>query len=369
MITALFLTLASVCSPGNCQQAANTSHSPQIFLYPASTSPAASTASAGKAQGASGLVISALWKHIEPQRRRLNWTFLRQSVTQTKQAKLKPIIVWNVTHAEQLPTWYAGKFGSQGLVRIGDGKTLGEQSFWNSTFRQHTIDLLQSFRKQFAKTPPEMLLFEMPSLPQEKNDGTDFWGGDPFAAESFRLWLIRKYGGNSPLRDAWGEFHNVNTVLPFTQAEAPNEQAWLDLTAWYAASQTEWARLLLTQSRPGMPLGRVALRLKPRLRPETGTDWAALAKLSAQSVGAVCFVVPADAESLPLLYNLANEARKTRSDCRILLDLTETRLPAAQIFAALPDVPISAVLVKAGDRATIRAARSWRSSSSKRLNP
>lgn len=308
-----------------------------------------------RVQGIKTVILPLSWKHIEPKRAQFDWKLQDHSLAIVQKSRLGWIASWNMLDKTQLPEWFAGKFDAQYRRCIEHGHEGQEQSPWNPILRQHIARVLGAFGAKYRKTPPNTLLLDLPDLPQNPADKqghahSGYWGGDQFAVSNFQAWLFRRYGGSSPLRDAWGEYRNLSTLTPFVREQAPNLTAWRDMTQWYAASQTAWAKFCLQEARKTLPMGRVALRLSLSLSPENAQDILDLIRTSAQIGGAVCFVVPPDEESLVLLELAYSAAKAANSQCRILIDKSSSPLSLAVIGKRLPLEQCAAIIVSASEK-------------------
>ena len=308
-----------------------------------------------RTQGVKAVVLPLSWKQVEPKRGKFDWKSQEQSVAIVRKSKLEWIASWNVLDRTQLPEWFAGKFGSQYRVCVEHGREGLEQSPWNPLLRQCTGQVLGAFGAKYRNALPNTLLLDLPNAPQNSGDEqghahSGYWSGDRFAVSNFQAWLFRRYGGNSPLRDAWGEYRNLTTLTPFVREKAPNLTAWRDMTQWYADSQTTWAKFCLQEARKTLPMGRVALRLSLALASENAQDILALIRASAQLGGAVCFVVPPDEESLVLLELAYSAAKEANPQCRVLIDNSGSPLSLAVIGKRLPLEQCAAIVVSASEK-------------------
>jgi len=163
-----------------------------------------------RVQGIKTVILPLSWKHIEPKRAQFDWKLQDHSLAIVQKSRLGWIASWNMLDKTQLPEWFAGKFDAQYRRCIEHGREGQEQSPWNPILRQHIARVLGAFGAKYRKTPPNTLLLDLPDLPQNPTDKqghahSGYWGGDQFAVSNFQAWLFRRYGGSSPLRDAWGE--------------------------------------------------------------------------------------------------------------------------------------------------------------------
>jgi len=246
------------------------------------------------------------WNLCEPEPGRFDWSVYDKFVAVYKRHKLKWVPFLIVGSAYSLPDWYYKKPGSQGYVCLEHGQESDVQSLWNPKLREHVARFIRAFCERYRDEGIiESILLGVTGNYGEAiyvatgNDWTadihgpyhthgGFWAGDKYAVESFRVWLIRKYGGTSPLRDAWGEsVHNINEVTPFLKRDAPNERAWLDFCDWYIHSMTEWSRFWLRETRKHFPKGDIYLCTGGHAPPEHGANFGDQCKIAAEVDGGV----------------------------------------------------------------------------------
>lgn len=246
------------------------------------------------------------WNLCEPAPGRYDWSVYDRFVQVYKRHGLKWVPFLIIGSAYSLPDWYYKKPGSQGYVCLEHGQESDVQSLWNPTLRQHVARFIKAFCDHYRPTGViESILLGITGnygeaiYPVTGNDWTadihgpyhthpGYWAGDKYAVESFRLWLIQKYGGTSRLRDAWGtQFGNINQVRPFLRKDAPNDRAWLDFVDWYIGSITDYARFWLRETRKNFPQGGIYLCTGGHAPPEHGSDFGAQCKAAAEIGGGV----------------------------------------------------------------------------------
>ncbi len=262
----------------------------------------ASVAPALKQIGVTSLEVYVRWNLCEKRPGIFDWSIYDEYVKVCRQYGLKWVPLLVLGPAYTLPDWYYHKPGSQGYVCLEHGKETDVQSLWNPGLREHVRRFIQAFCNHYSSSGTiESIILSITGnygeaiYPATGNDWTadahgpyhthmGYWAGDPYAVQSFRLWLIRKYGGTSPFRDAWGErAGDLATVKPFLKRDAPNERAWLDLCDWYIGAMTQWARFWLTEARKAFPKGDIYLCTGGIAQPETGANFADQCRVAAEA--------------------------------------------------------------------------------------
>ncbi|MGC8669031.1 MAG: family 14 glycosylhydrolase [Chthonomonadales bacterium] len=263
-----------------------------------------SVAPALKQLGVTSHEVYVRWNLCEPEPGRFDWSIYDRYVAIYRKYDLKWVPLLVLGPAYTLPDWYYHKPGSQGYVCLEHGKESDVQSLWNPELRKHVSRFIRAFCDHYRSSGViEALLLGITGnygeaiYPASGNDWTadvhgpyhthpGFWAGDPYAVKSFRMWLIRKYGGPGPFRDAWGErCGDLASVKPFLRRDAPNERAWLDLCDWYIGSMTQWAHFWLQEARKAFPKGDIYLCTGGHAPPEHGSNFAEQCRVAAQ-VGA-----------------------------------------------------------------------------------
>lgn len=246
------------------------------------------------------------WNLCEPAQGRYDWSVYDAFVRIYKRHGLKWVPFLIVGSAYSLPDWYYKKPGSQGYVCLEHGQESDVQSLWNPVLKGHIARFLKAFCEHYRDEGViETILLGVTGNYGEAiyiasgNDWTadihgqyhthgGFWAGDRFAIESFRAWLIRKYGGFDRLRDAWNAaYGSIGEVKPFLKRDAPNERAWLDMCDWYIGSMTAWSRWWLTETRRHFPRGDIQLCTGGHAPPEHGADFGEQCKIAAEVGGGV----------------------------------------------------------------------------------
>ncbi len=253
------------------------------------------------------------WNLCEPAEGQYDWSVYDAYVRIYKKHGLKWVPFLIVGSPYSLPDWYYKKPGSQGYVCLEHGQESDVQSLWNPVLKRHVARFIKAFCEHYRDQGViETILLGVTGNYGEAiyvatgNDWTadihgpyhthgGFWAGDPYAIESFRLWLIRKYGGFDRLRDAWKPAEtssvrapgSISEVKPFLKRDAPNERAWLDFCDWYIGSMTEWSRWWLTETRKHYPKGDIQLCTGGHAPPEHGADFGDQCKIAAEIGGGV----------------------------------------------------------------------------------
>ena len=246
------------------------------------------------------------WNLCEPEEGKYDWSVYDAYVQIYKKHGLKWVPFLIVGSPYSLPDWYYKKPGSQGYVCLEHGQESDVQSLWNPTLKRHVARFIKAFCEHYRdQNVIETILLGVTGNYGEAiyvatgNDWTadihgpyhthsGFWAGDPYAVESFRLWLIRKYGGFDRLRDAWKTgASSIAEIKPFLKRDAPNERAWLDFCDWYIGSMTEWSRWWLQETRKHFPKGDIQLCTGGHAPPEHGADFGEQCKIAAEIGGGV----------------------------------------------------------------------------------
>ncbi len=253
------------------------------------------------------------WNLCEPSEGKYDWSVYDAYVRIYKKHGIKWVPFLIVGSPYSLPDWYYKKPGSQGYVCLEHGQESDVQSLWNPVLKRHVARFIKAFCEHYRDQGViETILLGVTGNYGEAiyvatgNDWTadihgpyhthgGFWAGDPYAIESFRLWLIRKYGGFDRLRDAWrpddpGSARapgSITDVKPFLKRDAPNERAWLDFCDWYIGSMTEWSRWWLHETRKRFPKGDIQLCTGGHAPPEHGADFGDQCKIAAEIGGGV----------------------------------------------------------------------------------
>lgn len=245
-----------------------------------------------RAIGVTSHEVYVRWNLCEPREGQYDWSLYDRYVEVYKRTGLKwvPFLICGSPYS--LPDWYYKKPGSQGYVCLEHGLESDVQSLWNPTLRKHLARFIKAFCEHYRDTGViESILLGVTGnygeaiYPATGNDWTadvhgpyhthpGFWCGDPYAIESFRTFLITKYGGQARFRDAWGEkAGGINEAKPFLKQDAPNERAWLDMVEWYIGSMTDYARYWLERVRESFPKGDVYLCTGGHAPAEHGSDF------------------------------------------------------------------------------------------------
>jgi hypothetical protein len=259
-----------------------------------------------KALGVTSIEVYVFWHLCEPEPGRYDWSVYDRFVAICQRSGLKWVPFLIAGPAYSLPDWYYKKPGSQGYVCLEHGLESDVQSLWNPTLRGHVARFIQAFCEHYRDSGViESILLGVSGNYGEAIypvNGTDagpyisgpyhshqgFWAGDPYAVESFRLWLLQKYGTVGRLANAWGSgITDIKQVRPFLRRGAPNDRAWLDFVDWYIGSMTEWARFWLHETRKSFPVGDIYLVTGGWATPEHGSNFGEQCKIAAEVGGGV----------------------------------------------------------------------------------
>lgn len=259
-----------------------------------------------KSLGVTSHELYIRWNLCETEPNRFDWSVYDRFVALYKKHGLKWVPFLIAGSAYSLPRWYYKQPGSAGYVCLEHGLESDVQSLWNPELRKHVARFIAAFCDRYRDSGViETILLGVTGnygeaiYPVTGNDWTadiygpyhshpGFWCGDRYAVESFRNWLGRKYGGSSPLRDAWGERAPlVGQAKPFLRRDAPNERAWLDLCDWYIGSMTAWSRFWLRETRKHFPKGDIQLCTGGHAPPEHGADFGEQCRIAAEIGGGV----------------------------------------------------------------------------------
>lgn len=246
------------------------------------------------------------WNLCEPEEGTYDWSVYDAFVRIYKAHGLKWVPFLIIGSAYSLPDWYYKKPGSQGYVCLEHGQESDVDSLWNPVLKKHVARFIKAFCERYRDQGViETILLGVTGNYGEAiyvvtgNDWTadihgpyhthpGYWAGDPYAIESFRAWLIHKYGGFDRLRDAWGTgAGSIGEIRPFLKQNAPNERAWLDMCDWYIGSMTEWSRWWLQETRRHFPKGDIQLCTGGHAPPEHGSDFGMQCKIAAEIGGGV----------------------------------------------------------------------------------
>ncbi len=254
-----------------------------------------------KAIGVTSHEVYIRWNLCEPREGEYDWSLYDQYVAVYKKTGLKwlPFLICGSPYS--VPDWFYKKPGSQGYVCLEHGQESDVQSLWNPTMRKHLARFIKAFCDHYRDQGViEGILLGITGnygeaiYPVTGNDWTadvhgpyhthpGFWAGDKFAVESFRSWLMAKYGGQARFRDAWGEkAGGINEAKPFLKQNAPNERAWLDMVGWYIDSMTDYSKFWLQEVRNSFPKGDVYLCTGGHAPAEHGSDFGDQCKVAAK---------------------------------------------------------------------------------------
>jgi len=250
------------------------------------------------------------WNLCETEPGKFDWSVYDPLVELYKKHGIKWVPFIIVGPAYSLPDWYYRKEGSQGYVCLEHGETSDVESLWNPKMREHVARFLKEFCEHYRDSGAiESILLGVTGNYGEAiyvatgNDWTadrhgnyhahpGFWAGDPYAVESFRAWLRKKYSTDEKLTRAWAPLSGVpkgrassrfkiNEVQPFLRGNAPNDRAWIDFVDWYTESMTEWARFWMSETSKHFPAGEIYLCTGGHAPPEHGADFGEQCRVAA----------------------------------------------------------------------------------------
>jgi len=271
-----------------------------------------------RAMGITGHQWRVRWGMCEPVAGRYDWSICDRYVDAYRRTGIKWAPVLVLGSADAVPAWFRARrdAGYQGFVCLEHGREHVAPSLWSPALKRHIARFVEAFCRRYRDAGViESLSLAItgergeaayPSGSRVARDARDrllhthegLWAGDPCAVESFRAWLARKYGGSSPLRDAWGpRASNLNTVRPFLKRDAPNERAWLDLCDWYIGSLTEWCGFWMAEARKHFPVGDLYLCTRPEGSPEWGVDLGGQCRAAKAAGGGI--LISCDDSGLP----------------------------------------------------------------------
>lgn len=263
-----------------------------------------------EALGVTSHEIYVRWNLCELQEGHYDWSVYDKFVAVYQRHHLKWVPFLIIGSPYSLPDWYYKKPGSQGYVCLEHGQESDVQSLWNPTLRAHVARFIQAFCEHYRRTGTiESILLGVTGNYGEAiyvaTEGTGwtadihgpyhshngYWAGDPYAVQSFRQWLTRKYGNPTRLRAAWGAkaaaITDINAVRPFLRQDAPNDRAWLDFVDWYIASMTDWAGFWMQTTRRYFPKGDIYLCTGGHAPPEHGSNFGEQCRVAAAVGGGV----------------------------------------------------------------------------------
>jgi hypothetical protein len=255
-----------------------------------------------KAIGFTSHEVYVRWNLCEPVEGKYDWSIYDAYVNLYKKENIKWVPFLIVGSAYSLPDWFYKKKGYQGYVCLEHNMECDVQSLWNPAMREQVTKFIQAFCEHYRNSGViESILLGITGnygeaiYPASGNDWTadihgayhthmGFWAVDPYAIQSFREWLKKKYADDSHLQTAWND-HGISlaTVKPMLQKDAPNDRAWLDFMHWYVGSMTDWSAFWLRTTRENFPKGDIYLCTGGDSNPMLGSDFGEQARVAAES--------------------------------------------------------------------------------------
>ena len=268
-----------------------------------------------KALGVTSHESYVRWNLCEVEPGQFDWSVYDPFVELYRKHGIKWVPFIIVGPAYSLPDWSYKKPGSQGYVCLEHGETCDVESLWNPTMREHVARFLKAFCEHYRDTGAiESILLGITGNYGEAiyvatgNDWTadrhgkyhthaGFWAGDPYAVQSFRDWLRKKYTTDENLTRAWTPFRGgpkgrvqplkINEIQPFLRTGAPNDRAWIDFVDWYTQSMTDWSDFWMRETRKHFPEGEIYLCTGGHAPPEHGADFGEQCRIAASVGGGV----------------------------------------------------------------------------------
>ena len=268
-----------------------------------------------KALGVTSHESYVRWELCEVAPGEFDWSVYDPFVELYKKHGIKWVPFIIVGPPYSLPDWYYKKPGSQGYVCLEHGEESDVQSLWNPAMREHVARFLKAFCEHYRDSGTiESILLGITGNYGEAiyvatgNDWTadrhgkyhthaGFWAGDPYAIQSFRAWLRKKYTTDKKLTEAWTRLTarpqgrplslELDEIKPFLRADAPNDRAWIDFVDWYTQSMTDWAHFWMAETRKHFPDGEIYLCTGGHAPPEHGADFGEQCRVAASVNGGV----------------------------------------------------------------------------------
>ena len=239
------------------------------------------------------------WNLCEPEPGRYDWSLYDAYVEVYREVGVKWVPFLIIGPAYSLPEWYYKQPGSQGYVCLEHGEESDVESLWNPVLRGHVANFIRAFCERYRDADIiESILLGITGNYGEAiyvatgNDWTanthgeyhthaGLWAGDPYARADFRRFLAEKYERIAGLNGAWNTaFEGFDIIEPFQRAEAPNDRAWLDFSAWYIGAMNEYAKFWVETARAHFP-GRIEICTGGHAPVEHGADFGEQCKIAA----------------------------------------------------------------------------------------
>ena len=300
-----------------------------------------------KAVNPAGLQTRVLWSVAEPREGQFDWSGYDSLADTLRKNGLRwsPLLV--LGGIDGPPSWLRLKQGYQPLTCVEHNQESPLASRWYPLLRSAAAKFVRAFGERYGKSG----LLESVTLGIAGADGSaalphsnqssaghlhaGLWNNDEYAVDAFRIWLASKYGGSTPLRDAWGGLtQGLSNVQSFLKRDAATERAWIDQLDFLSDSISQWSLLWLKEGRTALPKTPLYLRTAAHSPPESGVDLALLARAAADSGAGLQVVI--ETEDQRTILTRASLAGACASEFGIPLRL-EAAGPAG-------DASVSAVL-------------------------
>ncbi|MBI4101550.1 MAG: beta-galactosidase [Candidatus Nealsonbacteria bacterium] len=299
-----------------------------------------------KQAGITSLETFFLWKNIEKEEGKIDWSCYDVLVEKIKKHGLKwvPFLILGPAYAN--PEWFQKSSDSVFYRCLEHQQDTGNQSIWSPKLRKYVERFLSLVSERYSNQGVlESVILGVAGNWGEAiypaggywfgnfhtHDG--FWAGDPYARESFINFSVQKYKTLQDLNRAWGtnfsaiqkiEYPLVKesqkrvlvnlamilakkcpdslkkilksvlakaTKKSFLFASEPNsqpelkseeKQRWLDFTTWYLDSMSNWVDFWVKTARRYFPETKLYLVTGGTGRPVLGADFARQAKIASQ---------------------------------------------------------------------------------------
>ena len=241
--------------------------------------------------------IYVQWGLCEPEEGKFDFSLYDRYMPIHKEAGLKWLPFLIVSSPYAIPQWFYKNrdLGFQGYVCQEHQEESDVQSMWAPATKAYLLKFLSAFFAHYDASQIESVLLGITGnygetlYPVTGNDWTagtygayhshpGNWSGDPFAVESFRKYLNKRYVSDEELQTAWGGDYHLTTVRPALPADMPSDAARLDLLTWYIGEMTDFSEFWLRHTRE-LFSGDLMLCLGGDGTPMYGADFAELIRL------------------------------------------------------------------------------------------
>ncbi len=181
------------------------------------------------------------WRDVEKADRNFVWQPLDEALKNCTKHHIKPNITIRVRNPLHL--------NFENFIYLDSGDKSGCPTIWGTEYRNRATRFINALAERYARNQQigsitidisqtgNTTLFPPTASPTDFN----LWIGDKFAQREFGIWVLKKYGGGGPLRDAWGEKVKCPTsAMPFSYAARLNDRSWIDLQEWISQSTAQW---------------------------------------------------------------------------------------------------------------------------------